>query len=350
MKNLLKIFVFLLFFTTIKCVSLTGYKNVENVDLGGQLALVEGGAVYLIDLGKGTPKTNIIESKKPIETLEWMKGGKELIYSFSVNGKNQIYTYNIERKKSEQLFSDIQGHSILPSPDGKKILYSALTDLKTYEFGNYIIKKPVYEWFIKESGSNDLITFKDDTPHEDTDYMNEIENIAWSPSGEKIAFYKKRMLSPNYPGYRRKWGVYISNPDGSDSRLIIKGEFYSSEVQKIVWSSDERGLFLPTFKPINWEGSIATELLFAKTSDWGLWYVDLDGKKENKAHGITFTSLYKFGTPYEFENFSISRDNQKAMFQNRGNLFFMDLKQKIYQLVPEGKNIIIFKWYANNDT
>ncbi len=131
----------------------------------------------------------------------------------------QIFVINVETGESKRLTSFI-GSNTWPiwSPDGKKIMY---------------VRVPPKYWYMPfifnddEGGDIRVVDIDGSSEKQLTDIPMNWEDGYWSPDGSKIAYL-------SWEEWGEKNEVWVMNADGSDKKLLVKGE----RVESLDWSPD----------------------------------------------------------------------------------------------------------------
>lgn len=161
----------------------------------------------------GTDNRQITHTPYQENEVRWVKGGTKLAFLSNDDGSNQLYEMNpdgTDRRKVTAYDGDIEGYSI--SPDGKKLLFIAqvktkestadkhpdlpkstgiiVTDLMYKHWDEWVTTAP--HPFVADLSDNGLSNVKDileGLPYESPmKPFGGIEQLAWSPASDKIAF------------------------------------------------------------------------------------------------------------------------------------------------------------------
>ncbi len=211
--------------------------------------LKEPNEVRLIDLETGVDK-KIIWKKFP-SSLAFSPDSKKIAYSVTggyktYNAFSDIYTYDVETKKTEQLTKGARATDPAYSPDGKKIVFVkqdagrswlAVYDVEKKELSDIISPFPPLE----KGGEGGFEQFA---------------NPAWSPDGSRIAFVSwqshdspplKKVGEGGFVPYYDigEWNLYTGELSDDRAKIIKQVKLTNDRAIEShpVWSADSKALY-----------------------------------------------------------------------------------------------------------
>jgi dipeptidyl aminopeptidase/acylaminoacyl peptidase len=215
----------------------------------------------------GKVMTQITDTDDSEYNARWSKDGKEIYYISTELGAPQIFKYNLNTKKSKAITSVVKGVSNMElTPINDKILftsevkvrkdlekiYNKYTSFNAMKF-NYL---PIRHWDTWEDNMASHVFYLDTKSGKITDIMEgQIhdspllpfgggEEIAWSPSGNEIAYTSKKV---NNMARSTNSDIYIYDLKSKKTSNITKGmvgydkaPLYSPDGNWIAFHSQER--------------------------------------------------------------------------------------------------------------
>jgi hypothetical protein len=238
-----------------------------------------GSYLYLKKMKPDPEKINDLKIKKGPKVYEegynWHPEGKKLVYAqpnaddFTGHYYSDLFVYDVEKKKSEQITWRQRAMEPSWSPDGTKIAFILNADGQ---------RKLAVMRYPKLSGYYLLIDYNDDT---------QIGFPTWSPDGTKLAFLMYR---------KHQQDVWIINSDGTGLRPVTYDKHDDRDPcwldnETVVFASDRRGIFNLYSVGINTHKAV--QLTNVKTGAFFPW-VSPDGA------AITYSYFTSYGyRPYE---------------------------------------------------
>jgi TolB protein len=166
-------------------------------------------SLYEIDVASGKEKRLI---DMPVNSFQWSPNGKQMLFISAYEDpdrvKYAVYILNPPTGEQRRVTSFGKSCSATWSPDGAQLAFS-LGDDKISD---------VYT--VRSDGQSTRCL---------TDSKSLVSGPAWSPDGKTLAY-----VTLNSPGSKNTvGGVYVVNPDGTNSKLISSFMAYS-----VFWSPD----------------------------------------------------------------------------------------------------------------
>lgn len=216
-----------------------GYKNIAPAISpdGKQIAYSvdnadEHPSIHLMNIDGSNDRKLFINNTLSGQSIAWGQGGKGLYYTrtemvHNANLYNDIYYYDLERRKEIRLTRHLRARDAAPSPDGTKLVFVTnrlgKTRLATLPLLlKSIAKDQDISWLSEESA-------------------NQFETPRFSPDGQKIAIGVRQ---PD--GYKDIW---ILDSQGNKleelmhDRAIDGGAAWSGDGRSLYFSSDRSGIF-----------------------------------------------------------------------------------------------------------
>jgi len=127
----------------------------------------------------GTDQQRLTFSDSADRFPSFHPGADKIIFESNRTGKNALYTIKFKEKEPVPTLLEIPGFVLEPStarfsPDGNKIIFSAITSSQAFNF----------DLFLFDIQSNELTQLTDDP------YRSHY--ASWSPDGEKFVFFSRR--------------------------------------------------------------------------------------------------------------------------------------------------------------
>ena len=171
--------------------------------------------IYYIEAGKDKTYTRITDDVYDCESPLFTKEGNVILFSAGINGKHDIYSFNIQSKKITKLTNN-NGDNLSPaiSPDGMKLLYLSDQNSK----GRYNI------YMSNIDGTNPIEMTKDQSIAKDS--------VKVSPDNSMISF-----ITVGKNGNRS-----INIIDMNKASIFISNGGYIS-----TWSKDSKKLYYASF-------------------------------------------------------------------------------------------------------
>ncbi len=163
-----------------------------------------------IDIMEGEEFDSPLKPFGGVEEIAWSPDGKSVAYTcvkkkgkdYSLSTNSDIYIYNLDTKKTENLTSGMNGYDKAPvySPDGKKIAWESM------ERDGY------------ESDKNRLFVYDFETKEKidyTKDFDQNIGGISWTSDGKKIY---------TVSDYHARFQIYEINLDTKTIAAVTKGD------------------------------------------------------------------------------------------------------------------------------
>lgn len=219
----------------------------------------------------GTNNQQITRTTWQENQISWIKSGTKLAFLSAESGSSQLWEMNPDgtgRKQLTQYDGDIEGYSF--SPDGKKLLFIAQVKIKQSTAEKYpdlpkatgiIVTDLMYkhwdEWvttaphpFVADFDDNGISNITDilaGEPYESPmKPWGGIEQLAWSPAGDKIAYTSRKKTGLAY-AVSTNSDIYIYDLATQKMENITEenkgydtNPQYSPDGKYIAWQSMER--------------------------------------------------------------------------------------------------------------
>lgn len=163
-----------------------------------------------IDIMEGEEYDTPLKPFGGLEEINWSPNGKSIAYTcvkkkgkeYTISTNSDIYIYNIDTKKTENLTAGMNGYDKAPvySPDGKKIAWSSM------ERDGY------------ESDKNRLFVYDFDTKEKTyftKDFDQNTDGLTWSDDSKFIYFTSD---------YHARFQIYNANIETKEIKAITKGD------------------------------------------------------------------------------------------------------------------------------
>jgi Dipeptidyl peptidase IV (DPP IV) N-terminal region/WD40-like Beta Propeller Repeat len=210
---------------------------------------------------------------------DWHPEGKKIVYGGHKSGKwlgyyfSELFVYDVESKKTEQITHNARAMEPSWSPDGTKIAFIINGDGQ---------RKLAVMKYPKISGHYTLIDFDDDT---------QLGIPTWSPDGSKIAFLMYR---------KKQQDVWVINADGTGMRPVTYDKHDNRDPEwldndNVLLSSDRNGVF--NVYSVNLNDHKMTQITNVKTG--AFW-----ASPSPTGDSIT----YSYFTSYGFRPYELTKD------------------------------------------
>jgi TolB protein len=154
--------------------------------------------------------THTPEHESPIG---WTGDGKQILFSVFANDRSTLYAIDPDGRNQHQIGS-YSGRSVVPSPDGKQVLFAT---------GSWTATRLTVAAI---DGSN---------AKEITDGSSIAWNVHWSPDGQRLAFTGREAPESEL-------AIFVVNADGSDRRQLSHVDLKEGGAQWPVWSPSGKEL------------------------------------------------------------------------------------------------------------
>lgn len=219
----------------------------------------------------GTDKKQLTITNSRESNAQWIDGGKRIAFLSNENGSSQIWAMNPDGSGMKRI-SDIDGgiDGFLFSPDGKKLLFHKQVKVNKTTADNYpdlaknsgrVIDDLMYKhwdtWvetvphtFLADVSGNKITNIKDLLEGEPFEApvlpFGGIEQLAWHPQGDKIAYTSKKKTGREY-AESTNTDIYLYDLNSGETRNLTEGMMgydmnpqFSADGKYMAWQSMER--------------------------------------------------------------------------------------------------------------
>jgi Tol biopolymer transport system component len=198
-------------------------------------------AIHLMNMDGSADRQLINNVTSSAHSISWRPDGKGLYYTRievvrNTNLYNDIYYYDLERRKEIRLTKYLRARDAAPSPDGTRLVFVTNRLGKTRLATMPLLQEPKSFWpgTRKTARAEDINWLSEESEYQ-------FESPRFSPDGQKIAVGVRQ---PD--GYKDIW---ILDSQGNKieelmhDRAIDGGAVWSADGRSIYFSSDRSGIF-----------------------------------------------------------------------------------------------------------